>query len=57
MRFILIVEYTRVYKATLIKSSTSPKPLLKRYIIGFSIAALIWFISAFVTTLEIRTGL
>jgi low temperature requirement protein LtrA len=57
MRFILIVEYIRVYKASTIKTSISPKPLLKRYIIGFSIAALIWFISAFVTTSEIRTGL
>ena len=57
MRFILIVQYIRVYKSSVIKTSISPKPLLKRYIIGFSIAAVIWFISAFVTTLEIRIGL
>ena len=55
IRFILIVEYIRVYKISIIK--TSPKPLLKRYIVGFSIAAVIWFISAFVTISEIRTGL
>jgi low temperature requirement protein LtrA len=57
MRFILIVEYIRVYKDSIIKTSLSPKPLLKRYIFGFSFGALIWFISAFVTTPEIRTGL
>lgn len=57
MRFILIVEYIRVYKAITIKTSISPKPLLKRYISGFSIAAIIWFISAFVTTSELRIGL
>jgi low temperature requirement protein LtrA len=57
MRFILIVEYIRVYKVNIIKTSISPKPLLKRYISGFSIAALIWFISAFVTTSETRIGL
>jgi low temperature requirement protein LtrA len=57
MRFILIVEYIRVYKSSTIKTLISPKPLLKRYIFGFSIGALIWFISAFVTTSEIRIGL
>ncbi|MCD6037337.1 MAG: low temperature requirement, partial [Nitrososphaeraceae archaeon] len=57
IRFILIVEYIRVYKTSTIKTSISPKPLLKRYIIGFSIAAVVWFISAFVATSEIRTGL
>lgn len=57
MRFILIVEYIRVYKSITIKTSISPKPLLKRYISGFSIAAVIWFISAFVTTSELRIGL
>ena len=35
MRFILIVEYIRVYKLSIIKTSISHKPLLKRYIIGF----------------------
>ena len=30
MRFILIVEYIRVYKSSIIKTSLSPKPLLKR---------------------------
>lgn len=57
MRLILIVEYIRVYKSSIIKTSISPKPLLKRYIIGFSIGALIWFISAYVTTSDIRIGL
>ena len=57
IRFILIVEYIRVYKTRAIRISISPKPLLKRYIVGFSIAAVIWFISAFVTISEIRTGL
>ena len=57
MRFILIVEYIRVYKSSIIKTSISPKPLLKKYIFGFSIGALIWLISAFVTTTEIRIGL
>ena len=57
MRFILIVEYIRVYKSSKIKISISPKPLLKRYIFGFSIAALIWFVSAFVTISDIRIGL
>jgi len=57
MRFILIIEYIRVYKDSTIKISVSPKPLLKRYIIGFSIAAVIWLISAFVTLPEIRVGL
>src|SRR5919107_5186378 len=57
MRFILILEYIRVYKSSNIKTSISPKPLLKIYIFGFSIGALIWFISAFVTISEIRIGL
>jgi len=57
MRFILILEYIRVYKESTVKISLSPKPLLKRYIIGFSIAAVIWFISAFVTIPELRISL
>ncbi|HJT84691.1 MAG TPA: low temperature requirement protein A [Nitrososphaeraceae archaeon] len=57
LRFILIVEYIRVYKGITTKISLSPKPLLKRYIIGFSIAAVIWFISAFVTIPESRISL
>ena len=57
MRFILILEYIRVYKSSNTKTSISPKPLLKIYIFGFSIGALIWFISAFVTISEIRIGL
>jgi len=55
MRLILVIEYVRVFRA--IKSSESANPLVKRYIIGFSIAAVIWFISAFVPGIEIRFAL
>src|SRR4030095_13356936 len=52
MRLILVIEYVRVFRT--IKSSESANPLVKRYIIGFSIAAIIWLISAFVSPTEIR---
>jgi low temperature requirement protein LtrA len=52
MRLILVIEYVRVFRT--IKSSDSANPLVKRYIIGFSIAAIIWLISAFVPITEIR---
>ena len=52
MRLILVIEYVRVFRT--IKSSESANPLVKRYIIGFSIAAIIWLISAFVPITEIR---
>src|SRR5215203_4060590 len=52
MRLILVIEYVRVFRT--IKSSDSANPLVKRYIIGFSIAAIIWLISAFVPFTEIR---
>ena len=52
MRLILVIEYVRVSRT--IKSSKSANPLVKRYIIGFSIAAIIWLISAFVPFTEIR---
>ena len=52
MRLILVIEYVRVFRT--IKSSESANPLVKRYIIGFSIAAIIWLISAFVPFTEIR---
>ena len=55
MRLILVIEYVRVSRT--IKSSESANPLVKRYIIGFSIAAIIWLISAFVPITEIRFGL
>jgi low temperature requirement protein LtrA len=55
MRLILVIEYVRVFRA--IKSSESANPLIKRYIIGFSIAAIIWLISAFVPLTEIRFAL
>jgi low temperature requirement protein LtrA len=55
MRLILVIEYVRVFRA--IKSSESANPLVKRYIIGFSIAAIIWLISAFVPFTEIRFAL
>ena len=52
MRLILVVEYVRVFRT--IKSSESANPLVKRYIVGFSIAAIIWLVSAFVPVTEIR---
>ena len=55
MRLILVIEYVRVFRT--IKSSESANPLVKRYIIGFSIAAIIWLISAFVPITEIRFAL
>jgi low temperature requirement protein LtrA len=55
MRLILVIEYVRVFRT--IKSSESVNPLVKRYIIGFSIAAIIWLISAFVPITEIRFAL
>ena len=55
MRLILVIEYVRVFRT--IKSSESANPLVKRYIIGFSIAAIIWLISAFVPLTEIRFAL
>jgi low temperature requirement protein LtrA len=58
MRLILVIEYVRVFRT--IKSSESESaanPLVKRYIIGFSIAAIIWLISAFVPIAEIRFAL
>jgi low temperature requirement protein LtrA len=55
MRLILVIEYVRVFRT--IKSSESANPLVKRYIIGFSIAAIIWSISAFVPIAEIRFAL
>jgi low temperature requirement protein LtrA len=55
MRLILVIEYVRVFRT--IKSSESANPLVKRYIIGFSIAAIIWLISAFVSVTEIRFAL
>ena len=55
MRLILVIEYVRVFRT--IKSSESANPLVKRYIIGFSIAAIIWSISAFVPIKEIRFAL
>jgi len=58
IRLILVIEYVRVFRATShITSTLLPNPLIKRYIIGFSIAAFIWIISAFVIVSEIRTGL
>ena len=55
MRLILVIEYVRVFRT--IKSLESANPLVKRYIIGFSIAAIIWLISAFVPITEIRFAL
>ena len=52
MRLILVIEYVRVFRT--IKSSDFANPLVKRYIIGFSIAAIIWLISAFIPYTEIR---
>ena len=55
MRLILVLEYIRVFRT--IKSSKSANPLVERYIIGFSIAVIIWLISAFVPVTEIRFAL
>lgn len=55
MRLILVIEYVRVFRT--IKSSETANLLVKRYIIGFSIAAIIWLVSAFVPITEIRFAL
>ena len=52
MRLILVLEYVRVFRT--FKSSESANPLVKRYIIFFSITAIIWLISAFVPVTEVR---
>ena len=56
MRLILVIEYVRVFRATTthLTSKSLPNPLIKRYIVGFSIAAIIWLISAFVPITEAR---
>jgi low temperature requirement protein LtrA len=57
MRLILVIEYVRVFRATTstnITSKSIPNPLIKRYIVGFSVAAIIWLVSAFVTQTEAR---
>jgi low temperature requirement protein LtrA len=56
MRLILVIEYVRVFRATTINitSKSLPNPLIKRYIVGFSIAAIIWLVSAFVPVIETR---
>ena len=54
MRLILVIEYVRVFRTIKSSESKSAHPLVKRYIIGFSIAAIIWLISAFVPITEIR---
>jgi low temperature requirement protein LtrA len=57
MRLILVIEYVRVFRVTTtnhITSKSLPNPLIKRYIVGFSIAAIIWLISAFIPITETR---
>ena len=54
MRLILVIEYIRVFRTIKSSELESANPLVKRYIIGFSIAAIIWLISAFVPITEIR---
>ena len=55
IRLILVIEYVRVFRnTTSIRSELVHHPLIKRYIIGFSIAAIIWLISAFVSITEVR---
>ena len=53
---ILVIEYVSVFRTT-IESPESARPLIKRHIIGFSIAAFIWTIYAFVSATEIRFAL
>src|SRR5918992_1012359 len=57
MRLILVIEYVRVFRAIKSSESESANPLVKRYIIGFSIAVIIWLISAFVPFTDIRFAL
>lgn len=55
MRYLLVIEYYRVFrKASKESKEKFSHPLIKRYIIGFSSAATIWLISAFIPSLEIR---
>lgn len=55
IRLILVIEYIRVFRnITRIRSELVHHPLIKRYIVGFSIAAIIWLISAFVPITEAR---
>src|SRR5215211_3645921 len=54
IRLILVIEYVRVFRASTRKRELLHHPLIKRYIIGFSIAAIIWLISAFVPIIEVR---
>jgi low temperature requirement protein LtrA len=58
MRYLLVIEYYRIF-FRIKKSKKEPKegfdnPLIKRYIIGFSLAATIWLISAFMPSLDVR---
>lgn len=58
MRYLLVIEYYRIF-FRVNKSKKEPKeefnhPLVKRYIVGFSGAATVWLISAFIPILEIR---
>jgi low temperature requirement protein LtrA len=55
IRLILVIEYVRVFRnTTRIRAELVHHPLIKRYIVGFSIAAIIWLISAFVPIPEVR---
>jgi len=55
IRLILVIEYVRVFRdTTCVRAELVRHPLIKRYIVGFSIAAMIWLISAFVSITEVR---
>ncbi len=55
VRFVLVVEYYRQLRKKSAAESKKPyRPLVKRYITGFSCAATIWLVSAFIPELEIR---
>lgn len=45
IRLVLIIQYVRASRHV-----ESARPLTTRYVVGFSLAALIWFVSAFVPT-------
>jgi len=49
IRFILVIEYFRVGRHI-----SSARPLTKRYLIGFTSAAVIWTVSAFVPSTSLR---
>lgn len=55
IRYLLVIEYYRALRKRSRDSNNKfNHPLIKRYIIGFSLAATVWAVSAFIPNLEIR---